>query len=534
LTDATVVADFGGLAPGRLADYAVAVQAGKVLDDAVGQPSAGVWAAERYGGTGVGHNGGAGRCIGDGEVQVKGCGATPLVYIGDGTFWHSHGGLTLADAVYEALWSLVFEQALPLGTVRVLGILRSGEMCPFEPVRGKVGHAPGALLVREAAARPGHFMRSIYLRGDAHCTGVADVLRTANAVRSFPSTIRLVQPGPVEPALHWVAARFAIQSARAEARRLMHGSLGASNIALDGRWLDFGTATSAEDYRDTKSPDLPRVLPTFWQDHLGLCGALYDLGLYLNKYLDFPEAAHRPVMERVIDTFLQEHERASCLAFFELLGLGEPAAGEEDLALDLGLKMRQAAIGLSCRTHGMRTWSLLLRALALWEPGKGTLEAVPDIKGINDFVRAYMALRVMRFMSTPSSNTSRGERVRRVLAWAKATASLGSWSRHSLREWTDQFNRPGEKEAGDQAIRAGLLTAHNRARLLFSRDAGLDLTAAISPEGSVGFVSGAWQRTGQYPVSSPRIDGLIGADVLDEMLCPGAASALDIGALNEY
>ena len=57
--------------------------------------------AERYGGTGVGFNGGGGRVGNFGRFQSKGVGPNPLV--GGGSTWHAYGSLNLTDAAYEAI-----------------------------------------------------------------------------------------------------------------------------------------------------------------------------------------------------------------------------------------------------------------------------------------------------------------------------------------------------------------------------------------------------------------------------------------------
>src|SRR5690348_8288649 len=82
--------------------------------------------AERYGGRGVGLNGGGARCGTTGLVQIKGIGKTPLVGVKSTEAEHSYGGASLQEAVREALWGEICHIALPFGAVRSFGIIETG------------------------------------------------------------------------------------------------------------------------------------------------------------------------------------------------------------------------------------------------------------------------------------------------------------------------------------------------------------------------------------------------------------------------
>ena len=57
---------------------------------------------DRYGGSGIGKNGGSGRCAIINGVQIKGVGRTQLA-VSDDDLWHSYGGLNLQDAIYGSV-----------------------------------------------------------------------------------------------------------------------------------------------------------------------------------------------------------------------------------------------------------------------------------------------------------------------------------------------------------------------------------------------------------------------------------------------
>lgn len=62
--------------------------------------------AERYGGVGVGRNGGGARCAIEGSISIKGNGPNPLVDKGSPP-GYSHGGMSTAECLQEAAWSTV-------------------------------------------------------------------------------------------------------------------------------------------------------------------------------------------------------------------------------------------------------------------------------------------------------------------------------------------------------------------------------------------------------------------------------------------
>ncbi len=196
--------------------------------------------ADRYGGVGIGPNGGAGRTgIVDG-FQIKGIGKTPLLgKYPDNMEWHFNGGMSLIDGVLEAINSEVFGHILPVGVVKVCALIYLGPEAAYMPT-GDWGseRGPGALLVRESCLRPAHFLRAAHFKVRSECQGlIDDVERTRRVNKQL-----FAQLGGHHGVIRQVGdflSRCAQQFAFAQAFRIWHGVLSPSNLAFDGRWLDL-------------------------------------------------------------------------------------------------------------------------------------------------------------------------------------------------------------------------------------------------------------------------------------------------------
>jgi hypothetical protein len=131
----------------------------------------------------------------------------------------------------------------------------------------------------------------------------------------------------LEESFRTMADRFAQQIANARAKRLMHGALGASNIAIDGRWVDFATMSTLSDYGRVI---IARGLRDFMTEELGLYDALRDICYYANKYLNSPDDPVNITREFLVQ-YLQK-KLAQCCEF-EYLGLsGIPRAQLHQIA----------------------------------------------------------------------------------------------------------------------------------------------------------------------------------------------------------
>jgi hypothetical protein len=281
--------------------------------------------AERYGGQGIGVNGGGVRCGWHSGMQVKGTGPSQLA--GDGaSYWHSYGGASVREAVREAIWGEVFNAALPHGAVRVQAIISTGTTVPLHyPDHLGNSTCGRALIVRPAFLRPAHYLRSAFFRPargflDEYPT---DTTRTRAAVLSLRQGLAVSLGGfegdSLPDLLGPACVRYAEQIAAARAKRLLHGSLSPSNIALDGRFLDFGMSSAVSDHGRIV---VARGCPDAWQQHGLLIQGIDDLAFYIDKYADegIGYIALRNYLRKV---FLDALTRRFAIELVKLSGLPE-------------------------------------------------------------------------------------------------------------------------------------------------------------------------------------------------------------------
>ncbi|MFG6428692.1 hypothetical protein [Roseateles sp. LYH14W] len=219
--------------------------------------------ADRYGGIGVATAGGSGRCSGVNGLQTKGVGVTPLVSP-CGDRFHSSGTLMLVEAATEAVFAGAYQAALPYGAVPVHAVIFTGGSFKRELDHDSQAQCLRALAVRPWVARPAHFMRNLLHpagrlpAGPAAPGWTVDALRTRLAQASLAGHLRHLlsldvlaedEIALLDQGFRELARRHAWQCAASFAKRLPHGTLGCSNIALDGAFLDFGIANHVPAYR---------------------------------------------------------------------------------------------------------------------------------------------------------------------------------------------------------------------------------------------------------------------------------------------
>lgn len=198
--------------------------------------------AERYGGFGIGANGGGGRCGNYLGFQVKGTGKNALVGAHDNKK-HSNGALSLYSAICEVIFNFTLNKVLPLGAVPVQCIISTGDKTAYWDVKIKdetiLEETQGALLVRDIALRPAHFLTASkfkpYLEYKKSLYSETYRLKVINKKLNRLQT----QNNSYLKYLAVFLERCAKQFAFARAARIMHTNLSPSNIAMDGRWLDF-------------------------------------------------------------------------------------------------------------------------------------------------------------------------------------------------------------------------------------------------------------------------------------------------------
>lgn len=202
--------------------------------------------AERYGGAGIGENGGGARCGNIGALQVKGVGKNVLAASRD--IHHSYGGFKAAYAIHEAIYSSILSKILPIGVAEVHGVILTGSEAAY--VSG-MERGWGGLLVREQSLRPANFLRASLFSPSSEAARhlLSDVGRVRGANRQL-----MRSAGDVSRVIQLFCRFFANaadQFAFARLAGIMHGAVSPSNQCLDGRWIDL-TNTSfvnpAENY----------------------------------------------------------------------------------------------------------------------------------------------------------------------------------------------------------------------------------------------------------------------------------------------
>lgn len=193
---------------------------------------------EQYGG---GLNGGGVRCGNINGKQLKGIGKNCLARK-NVNLWHSYGGFSAVEAAIEVLMTNVANTLLPFGAVNITCVLMLGNTTALHPTGDKHKRGPGVILVRDISVRPAHFIppRNYEPLDEAYLLvqGLEQKINDAsNCLRNRSDLNTRKQ------SLLLLAERFGAQFATAKIFRLFHGALNASNIALDGRWLDLTTAS---------------------------------------------------------------------------------------------------------------------------------------------------------------------------------------------------------------------------------------------------------------------------------------------------
>ncbi|MDY0744004.1 hypothetical protein SNE35_05790 [Paucibacter sp. R3-3] len=195
--------------------------------------------ADRYGGSGIGNNGGSGRaCVIDG-YSIKGIGRTPLVGNSKSTT-HISGDFFLEECIRETIFGELVDAEFPYGAIPTLAILDTGQVEFWDAGRRRVFERR-SLMVRPSFLRPAHFMRAPMFLSMNPCEGSLDSQR----VKLMLKKLSLLN-GP-EAGLGLVrslANRWAKQLAYAYIHRISLGGPSPSNISISGQMVDFGGASA--------------------------------------------------------------------------------------------------------------------------------------------------------------------------------------------------------------------------------------------------------------------------------------------------
>lgn len=196
--------------------------------------------ADRYGGDGIGFNGGSGRAVCVHGYNLKGVGRTPLVATGS-DWLHSSGHITLGESIREAIFSEVMGSELPWSTVPVLAILLVDGSAGGDAANASINTERRAILVRPQFIRPAHFMRADLFRSPDRFRQQEDVARVRFAVDKL---VGALDPTTFTLSIRAMYFRFVEQIAYCFVNRITQGEHTPSNITIDGRLVDFGAATA--------------------------------------------------------------------------------------------------------------------------------------------------------------------------------------------------------------------------------------------------------------------------------------------------
>ncbi|WP_197418245.1 hypothetical protein [Paucibacter sp. KCTC 42545] len=254
--------------------------------------------ADRYGGAGIGKNGGSGRNAIVGGLQIKGVGRTPLV--GASTrLAHASGGAYLEECVRETIYSLVVQHDFPYGAVPVRGIIDTGidQLWPAGVVPAVERRV---LLIRELFLRPAHFERAIGFESLNQFEGQEDAARVMKMIRCAED---LIGKNELIEVFDTLWRRWSHQLAYGFVHRLSHGNNTSSNISIDGRLVDFGAATAL--------PSWERAATSYMPDPFNgrinaILTAMRSVYYYLARHLGVPE---------INDNFIADRQSA-CVADF--------------------------------------------------------------------------------------------------------------------------------------------------------------------------------------------------------------------------
>jgi hypothetical protein len=308
----------------RFGDYLLAQCAWQVAEP--GEVAGGVGHADRYGGSGIGHNGGSGRALNLNGYNIKGVGRTPLVSASTSRS-HAAGGAYLEEAVRETIFAEIVAQSFPHSAVPTLALIDLGEVQDWHS-EWSPSKERRVLIVRPAFLRPAHFERAVgFVAEDPR-----EARRDSERVAAMFATLDDL---PARFEQLW--RRWAEQLAHGFVFQLSHGNNTSSNIALDGRLLDFGAATALPSWARVASTRWPQGVHEHFAD---LAAVIRSLGYHLGRHVD-PACGSAEAVEAQVRRAGRHYEHSLCHALLRRVGLDDsspdPAAAQR-----LWIQLRRA------------------------------------------------------------------------------------------------------------------------------------------------------------------------------------------------
>lgn len=221
--------------------------------------------AERYGGFGIGTNGGGARVVNINNAQIKGVGANALA--GDSALRsHSYGGLDIQGAIKEIIYSRLLNKISPVGVQAINGLI----FLDHKSALHNDSTAPSVLMVREVIARPSHFLPCLNfrLKPEHRALMRSDYSRVLGIYKSIGKQALL---SDFYALIQNFLDRCADQLSFFRMARLSHNALTPSNISMDGRVLDTALCSfvvSGTNYGQVTSyfeePSAPALIAKDW------------------------------------------------------------------------------------------------------------------------------------------------------------------------------------------------------------------------------------------------------------------------------
>lgn len=307
--------------------------------------------AERYGGFGIGTNGGGARVVNTNNAQIKGVGANALAGRGAPRS-HSYGGLDIQGAVKEIIYSRLLNRISPVGAQNIEGLILLDETSALH----NDSKAPSVLMVREPVVRPGHFLpcANFRLKPEYRTLIRSDYSRVLGIYKNIG---RRALVSEFYTLIQHFLDKCADQLAFFRMARLSHNALAPSNICLDGRVLDTALCSfvvSGSNYGQVTSYFEEAAIPAL---------VVKECFYLINKF-----TTDKPVEEH----FIQLYEDK----FYQYAGV--------NMGFIFGLD-REMSTKLSCTLEWQNVSSRLLSLLSMGSPVKSsTLPTVdaPDL--VND------------------------------------------------------------------------------------------------------------------------------------------------------
>ncbi len=306
-----------------------------------------VFLADRYGSRYQACNGGSARCGINGSFQIKGIGANPLVSANI-DHNHAHGKLCLAEAVNEAIWGEICHRHLPYGAVRTLAIIKTGETIDTDYGLGHRHPQRAALAIRQLAIRPAHFERATFFWPQPAYMALRDddYLRVQESIACLGAAFEVTEEdrqriGGSLPysALITFVEKIARQIGMSRVIGIPHGSLTSSNIAIDGRFLDFGTISAVPDFANYI---LAAGQGAIWDDHYLISEWIRHLCFFINKYST--EKIGKESQEEIIANFTHKIAETEDLQTACCLGVAGSVEEKKRVGASIKQLLRKSAL----------------------------------------------------------------------------------------------------------------------------------------------------------------------------------------------